>query len=80
MNTYRALGSKHKRDRSPSKRIEHHEQVHADDGKDRVSTQGGSWSNRVHSLIDSNVEHGESLPASPYDEGPFSPKLFRGEH
>ena len=56
----RALGRKHEGNGTPAERVEDDEEVDAYDGEDSVAVQlAGGW---VHSLVDADVEHGESLP------------------
>lgn len=79
-DTYSALGTQNERNRSPSERIEYHEQVNAHDRKCRVSVERLAFYNGVDCLVDANVEHGESLSGTTDDKRPLAAELLGGDH
>jgi hypothetical protein len=79
-STYSALRTQHERNRTPAKRIEHHEQVNAHNRKGGVAVKGLAWNDRVNGLINADVEHGKGLSGSADDERPFAAKLLSSNH
>lgn len=69
--THRGLGCKYEWDRTPTKGIEHDEQIDGDDCENTVSVQRSTLDDRVYRLVDANVEHGKGLSKSADDQAPF---------
>ena len=80
IDTYSTLSTQNERNRSPSERVEDHEQVNANDRKRRVSVERLAFDDGVDCLVDANVEHGESLSGATDDERPLAAKLLGGDH